>query len=403
MKSRFILLPLIIVLAFGFWLGRDTSVLQNVSIGGVANTSGNVINIGSGSSADEALLQDVWSKIHTQYFYKNVNTQSLYYGAIQGMVSSLGDPVSLFYTPDQTKQYDQLISGSSFSGIGVELGYKDNQVIIEKILPDSPASKSNLAVGDVIESVGNQVVSTQTIDQIVNEIRGKNNTSVTIGVLNPSNNAKGTATITRAPVNVASMDVKNLGNGIVDIEVTRFTDDTLQDWEGNWDNAVSQALSYNPKGLIIDLRGNPGGYFEAAVYAAGDFLPNGSIVAYQQDRDNNLTPFPTQRDGRLGNMKTVILVNGGTASAAEILSGALQYYKKATIVGEKTYGKGTAQDIFTFSDGSTLHLTTKHWLLPSKRWINHDSAIQPDISIAYPTSDFMQGNDPQLQKAESLF
>ena len=198
-------------------------------------------------------------------------------------------------------------------------------------------------------------------------------------------------------------EINPANNKIVDVfTVSRFTEDTLTDWESKWDSSVKIIQNDNPSLIVLDLRDNPGGYFDGAVYGLSDFLPENSVAAMQQTRDGQKQLFYTQKNQRLTNYKVEILVNGNTASAAEIFSGALQYYKKGSVIGTNTYGKGTAQDIYTLSDGSTLHVTTVHWLLPSSRWIQPSNSIKPNYLVQYSSDDFKNGTDPQLLKAESL-
>ena len=401
-----LILLIIVLVGFGFWAGRYTSVLNNYfSSSSKPNTSTEVAGVQStaGNSDENQLFQQVWNILHTEYYSKSLNNQAMYYGAIEGATAAIGDPVTNFYSPQQTQAFNNQISGDSFSGIGVQLGYDSkSNIIIESVLENTPASQAKVLIGYQLLAVNNETINNLTIDQVVTEIQGKTGTKVTITFLDPTDGQSVNITMTRAPITVASINVKNLGNGLVDINVLRFTDSSVQTWDNNWTTAVNQALSYSPKGIILDLRGNPGGYFDGAVYAAGSFLPSGTIVAYQEDRNGSKTPFYTSGTDELKNIKCVILVNGGTASAAEILSGALQQDKRATIVGENTYGKGTAQNIINFADGSSLHLTELHWLLPNQNWINPTNPIKPDDVVTFTTDQFKQGIDPQLTKGEQI-
>ena len=394
-SNKYILsvVTILVAIAMGFLIG------EHYPNNGLSSSNSN-INI-SGTSQNQKLFNNVLNLIHSKYFYSNVSSSSLYYGAINGMVSSLGDPHSLFFTPSEAKVYNQTISGNSFAGIGVSLGYSRGKVAIEQVLPNTPASNAGIAVGDIIEKINGSSKNVTNISDVVNMVRGKNNTKVDLLLQNPAGKSIDYS-IERKVVHVSSIYIKKLSSGIVDMEILRFSDSSLSHWENNFTAEISKVEAMHPKGLVLDLRGNPGGFFEAAIYAAGEFLPLNSLVSIQQNRSGGYNKFNTTYQGSLQNIPMVVLVNGGTASAAEILTGALQYYKRATVVGEKTYGKGTAQNVFTFSNGAILVLTTEHWLLPSYRWITPKNPIIPNVKVSLSSSDFRNGIDTQLQKAISV-
>lgn len=358
------------------------------------------------STNNAQLYTQVWDLLHSDYFDKNVNNDKLFYASIKGMVASLNDPATQFLSPQDNAQFQNISSGNTFAGIGVELGYKDNVVIIERILENTPASGSDLRIGDVLLAVDGKDTSTQQLNDIVTQIQGHTGTQVVLHVKDIASGNTIDVKLTRAPIHVTGMYVKTLtdssGSKVDELVIARFTEDSIGDWKQEWDASVKTIVQDNPAGVIIDLRDNPGGFFDAAIYALSDLLPNNSLGAIQQNRDGSETSFYTETNPRLSHEKIAILVNGNTASAAEIFSGALQYYKRVTLIGEKTYGKGTAQQVYDFSDGSSLHLTTTHWLLPSGRWIQASSPVVPDDLVQYSTNDFLQGNDPQLAKALSL-
>ena len=387
------IVTILVAVAIGFLIGEKYQSEKS-------NFSNINVNTSSGSS-DQKLFGDVLNIIHSKYFYSNISNSSLYYGAIKGMVSSLGDPHTLFFTPNEALQYQRTISGNSFAGIGVSLGYSQGKVAIEQVLPNTPAANDGISVGDIIEKIDGSSKNVTNISDVVNMVRGISGTKVDLLLQNPAGKTVN-YNIERKTVHVSSIYIKKLSSGIVDMEILRFSDSSLSHWESNFRSKVSQIEAMHPKGIIIDLRGDPGGFFEAAIYAAGEFLPMNSLVSIQQNRNGSYNKFYTSYQGSLQNIPMEILVNGGTASAAEILSGALQYYKRATIIGENTYGKGTAQNVFTFSNGSILILTTEHWLLPSYRWITPKHPIIPNVLVHLSVKDFQNGVDTQLQKAISL-
>ncbi len=376
-----------VCIALGYFIGSQ--------YGSSGNNSSNAL---SSSYVNSNLFNEVFSLIKSQYYYKNTNNNNLYYSAISGMVNSLGDIHTLFFTPKEAKSYYSAISGNTFAGIGVSLGYNSQgKVEVEQVLPNTPAKSAGLSVGDIILSVNGN--TTTNIDKIVNEVRGVVGTYVNLKIKNIQNKIE-SLKIQRKNIHIASENITKLSNGVVDLQITRFSDTSLTDWENSFNNAMQKVAALNPTKLIIDLRGNPGGYFDAAIYAAGDFLPQNTVVAKQEDRNGNITNFTTSYQGNFQKIPIIILVNGGTASAAEIFSGALQYYHRATIIGQNTYGKGTAQNVTTFSNGSLLILTTKHWLLPSGRWITPKHPIIPNVKVVFSSKDFLKGIDNQLQAAE---
>ena len=186
------------------------------------------------------------------------------------------------------------------------------------------------------------------------------------------------------------------------INLDRFTDSSYTAWTNEWDSLVDEVAASGLDKIVLDLRGNPGGYFDAAIYAADDFLPEGKIISQQKDRKGTLEVFKSSSDGRLINQEVVVLVDSGSASASEILAGALQQNDRAQLVGGKTYGKGTAQTVLDFNDGSSLHLTILQWLLPDGSSLDRDNSISPDIDIDYTSEDFLNGDDPRLTKAIEL-
>ncbi len=392
-KYLTVILLVLVSLSLGYWVGSNFPYSQNsVSSSNISNS------FSSSSSIDTNLFNHVWNLVHTNYFYKNVNNKNLYYGAINGMVNSLGDPHTIFFSPSQASNYYKAIAGNNFAGIGVSLGYNSKgNVIIEQVLSNTPASLAGIIQGDSIVSVNGN--TSQNINNVVNEIRGNSGTNVNIKVKTTSGSIKD-FNIKREQIHVSSEQIKNLGNGIIDVTILRFSDSSLSQWENSYSSVMSKVVAMHPKKVILDLRGNPGGYFEAAIYAAGEFLPLNTLVAKQENRGGTYNSFRTTYQGNLQNVPLVILVNGGTASAAEIFSGAMQYYHRATIVGENTYGKGTAQNTFTFSDGALLVMTTKHWLLPSGRWITPQHPIIPNIKVKFSNKEFALGVDNQLLVAE---
>lgn len=364
------------------------------------DTNGGDIDI---ENVDFGLFWNVWKQMTSDYVDKEkVDEKEMFYGAIQGMVNSYGDPATLYLTPEETAAFNDSTAGNLFSGIGAEMGYKDGLIVIISPLKGSPASSAGIQPGDVVLAVdGVDVTTNDSLFDIVLKIRGEEGTDVTLTVLHTDESTPVDITITRGQITVSSMEFKlsEKDPSIAIFDVSRFTEADLRSWQNKWDQMVSQFQESNAEALIIDLRGNPGGFFNAAVYAANEFLKEGTIVSKQQDQRGAVTDFTVTRKGKLLDVPVVVLVNNGSASASEIMSGALQKNNRATVVGIPTYGKGTAQDVRSFPDGSSLHITTLKWLLPDGTWINPDDPIIPDVNIDLTDEDFKQGIDPQMDSA----
>ncbi|MDD3661711.1 MAG: S41 family peptidase [Candidatus Dojkabacteria bacterium] len=347
---------------------------------------------------DFDLFWNVWQTIQSEYVERNVSEKELFYGAIKGMVSGVDDPVTVFLTPEETQQYMEGNQGK-FEGIGAELGYEGGVVVIVSPLEGSPAIESGLRSGDAVLRVDGVDVTGKSVFEVVALLRGERGTDVVITVARSGQNETMDITVTRGEITVPSITYEGTEEGIAVIDVDRFSESSIIAWESLWSSVVTSALADSPEGVVLDLRGNPGGYFNAAVYAAGEFLPEGSRVAVQTDRDGNEQTFTVSRDGKLLDIPLVVLVDGGSASASEILAGALQFHNRAQIIGERTYGKGTAQQVVDYPDGSSLHITTLKWVLPDGQWLNPENVIEPDAEVELTDEDFRNGLDPQMESA----
>lgn len=347
---------------------------------------------------DFELFWEVWRTLESSYVEEDISEYDLYYGALKGLVAGVGDPVTIFLTPDETDQYNEGNEGK-FEGIGAELGYENGGVIIVAPLEGSPAQDAGLRAGDRIIKVDGDDILSENIFQVVARIRGDAGTDVVITVEREGKSDMLDITVTRGEITVPSVSYDGTENGIAVIDVDRFTEASLSAWEERWDEVVTEVVSDGADTVILDLRGNPGGYFNAAIWAAGEFLPNETLVSQQYDRNQNTIDFKVMREGRLQSVDLIVLVDGASASASEILAGALQYYDRAYVIGEETYGKGTAQQVIDYVDGSSLHITTLKWLLPGGESLDEDHVIVPDSIVELTEDDFTNGNDPQLEAA----
>jgi len=395
----------LIVVAAVFIFGYSVGQKQGI---GVEDSKEEIQYRLTGELSPEDKVQDldfnvfwqVWDLLETKYIEKDLNEKNMLDGAIKGLVSSLGDYATAYYSDDDTSEYDR-ISAGNFEGIGAELGYEDGQIIIKAPLRDYPAYNAGLRAYDKILKINGE--STQGLDivEAVLKIRGERGTGVVLTILSTDEEKSRDVEIVRETIHVSSVEWE-MNNGIAVVDVRRFTEDSLAQWISVWDGVMDEVSSQNPKGIILDLRGNPGGFFDAAIWAAGDFLPKGDVVSFQEDRIGRKETFKISRNGKLLDTPLVVLVDEGSASASEILSGALKHYGRAEIIGKSTYGKGTAQQVLNLDGGASLHITTQKWLLPDSSWISEENKVVPDMEVEYSREDFENGKDPQLEKALSL-
>ena len=407
LKFTGLVILFVMVFCSGIIIGR----LINSSIIPFGLSSGLAIgNSTASKNANIDLFWQVWNTMEQNYVDSSKTDENkMMYGAIEGMVSSYGDAATIFLDPTQTDDYNKQNEGKYFEGIGAELGYKDGAIIVVAPIDGSPAKAAGIRAGDIILKVDDiEIKSTDNVYEIVAKIRGKAGTVVKLSVLHSGDSEITKLEITRGEITIPSIEVRKpsyygtqyskYDSEIAVLSVSRFTEASLPEWKSKWDLAVSQIKSTGVKYLIIDLRNNPGGFFDAAIYAAGEFLPDDKLVAQQKDKDGNTENFNVNRIGKLLDMPVVILVNEGSASASEIFAGGLKQNDRAKVIGTKTYGKGTAQTILPLDGGSSLHITILKWLLPDGTWLNHDNPISPDIEVEKTSDDFKNGLDPQLSK-----
>lgn len=410
-----LLIVIVVVFSLGMVSGRVIDGTNGVSF--IGNDSGQAMHKDKDAmSKDEGmkLFWEVWQTMENEYVDKEkYNSEDMLYGAIKGMVNAYDDSATIFLDPEETERFKEESAGNLFEGIGAELGYENGLVRIVAPLEGSPAMQAGVRSGDVILKVdGKDIKPSDNIYDVVENIRGEAGTDVKLTMYRESIQETIDITITRGKIMVPSINVKKpstVSNDFVQydddiaiIDVGRFTDSTYSVWQGNWSDAVSEVLDSGASGLIIDLRDNPGGFLDSAVYAAEEFLDKGVVVAQQENQKGKRSKMVVKRNGRMLNLPVVVLVNGGSASASEILAGALQQNKRAILVGMTTYGKGTAQEIVAFSDKSTLHITVMKWLLPDGTWINKENSVKPDYKVEMSNEDFVDGKDPQMKKALEL-
>ncbi len=359
-----------------------------------------IVNQGNQPQAvDYNLLWDAINVLNTKYIDKPVNQQQILYGAVSGAVAALGDPYTTFFDPTDLNNFQTQLSGS-FSGIGAEVGSLNNNVVIIAPLQGSPAEKAGLKAKDIIAKVNGASTATSTVDQVVGLIRGPKGTQVTLTIIR-GDQKPFDLTITRDDIVIKSVTwtykavpVNGQTKNIAVVTINQFGDDTTSLFQ----QAEADILKHSVSGIIIDLRNNPGGYLQSAVDVASAWVPAGKTVVTEAHSDGTAQVYSAEGNNQLAGIKTVILINGGTASAAEILSGALHDYKIAELIGEKSFGKGSVQELIDLPDNSAIKVTVAKWITPDGQNLNHNG-LNPDIPVTLTQDQVNAGQDPQMDKA----
>ncbi|MFH0891188.1 MAG: S41 family peptidase [Candidatus Falkowbacteria bacterium] len=353
-------------------------------------------NGGMGRDVDFDLFWRAWDALEEQYVDKEkLNEKKMFYGAVKGMVAALDDPYTVFMDPKIAEDFSNDLAGT-FEGIGAEIGIKDDVLTVIAPLPDMPAEKEGLRAGDKILAIDQASTQGMSVDEAITKIRGPKDTAVVLSILRDDFDEIRDFTITRDKIVVKSIRVETPEDGIIRITIANFNDDTV----GLFGEAVRKAIDDDPRGLILDLRNNPGGYLDSAIEVASEWVEEGVIVT-EQYGDGQKNEHLARGRARLKVFPTVVLVNEGSASASEIVAGALKDHGLARIVGQKTFGKGSVQTLTDFEDGSSIKITVAKWLTPSGSSIN-DQGVEPDEIVDYTTEDYTAGRDPQLERAVGI-
>ncbi len=357
---------------------------------------------GQPGGVDFSQFWKVWNIVNSEFVpttkeATTSDTKSEVYGAIQGMVASLGDPYTIFLTPSQNKNLESELSGS-LEGVGMEVGVANGTLTVIAPLKDSPAEKAGILAGDTILKIGDQEAANLTVDQAVDLIRGKKGTSVVLTLSRQGKTEPVVVSVMRDTINVPIVETKKLEDSkTFVIKVDSFSDNAPNLFRG----ALRDFVYSGYDKLVLDLRNDPGGYLEAAVDMASWFLPPGKTIV-TEDFGKSKDPQIYRSYGYNifnDNLKMAILVNGGSASAAEIMAGALSEYGVGTLVGEKTFGKGSVQELIPISnDGAALKVTVARWLTPNGKSIS-EQGLMPSVLASSTDEDIKAGKDTQLQKA----
>ncbi len=345
---------------------------------------------------DWQLLWDTISQINTKYVNRPPDLLKILYGAVSGAVASLDDPYSTFLPPKEAQDFKNELKGN-FEGIGAEIAIKNQQLVVVTPLDNSPAQKAGLRAGDFILKVDGLETRGLTLEEAVNKIRGPAGTQVVLTVFHKSETKPTEIKITRAKIEVKSVsfEIKEVsGKKIGILKLRRFGEET----QGEISKAISNFLLQNVGGVILDVRNNPGGFLETAVEVASNWVAEGETVVIQRFGDGTEDIFKAKGNNRLGSTPIVVLINGGSASASEIVAGALRDHGLAKLVGEKSFGKGSVQELIDLSDKAQVKLTIAKWLTPKGHDLNKEG-LEPDEKVELTDEDFQNDRDPQMEKA----
>ncbi|MBX4191202.1 MAG: S41 family peptidase [Candidatus Doudnabacteria bacterium] len=390
----YLFLAVLIVAVFGLGYATGSTKVK-------VNSENVKINKGNppSNSADYSLLWDALNVINSRFVDRPLDQQKLMYGAVSGLVSATGDPYTNFFTPEEAKKFDEQLAGT-FSGIGAEVGKKAGNIEVIAPLDDSPAQKAGLLAGDIILEIDGESTTGMDVDVAVSKIRGAAGTVIKLHIQHKGSEESKDVSITRAKIEIKSVktETKQInGKKIAVIKMSQFGDDTA----GLLDRAVDGVTTGGYSGLILDLRNNPGGYLETAIKTIANWVDEGSVAVKEIGYDREEKGYRTDSPPRLKGMKTIVLVNGGSASASEIVAGALQDYKSATVVGEKTYGKGSVQELEPLGNDSEIKVTIAKWFTPKGRGIDK-LGLEPDVKVELTADDVKNDRDPQMDKALEL-
>lgn len=381
----------VISFSFGFFVSRAsvfTTFFSAASIGKIQQADFPEI-------FEDSLTKQLWQIIKQGYLRADsIDQQKMYYGALMGFVAGLNDPYTMFFDPELTKEFEIEIEGT-FTGIGAEIGLRDGQVTVIAPLPASPAEKAGLKSGDKISSIDGKETIGMSLDEAIKLIRGKKGTTVKLLIVRGAKSSF-EVNIVRDDIKIKSAHWKMLDGNILYLAIHNFNGDTR-----DLLNEMSQSIDVAAvNGMVLDLRNNPGGLLDSSVDVASLWIDN-KVVVQEKAAEQKIINYETKGKAKLKNVKTIVLVNGGTASGAEILAGALQDYKIAKLIGEKTFGKGSVQTFLKLENGTALKMTIAEWLTPNGRQIDK-IGIEPDKKVALTDEDFKNNKDPQLDAALAM-
>lgn len=389
-----ILVTAILAFSFGWFFAKNIETAQNKpSKNAVSQTE--KFDPENPQSIRIRDLPEVWGKLKDSYYdASKLDLTKLAFGAVKGFVAAVDDPYTVFMTPEEYKEFENGLEGQ-LEGIGAELEVRNGQLTVVRTLKNSPAKETGILIADIIYKINNELAQDMTLPQAIKKIRGKGGTKVTLTIIRENTPKPFDVTITRRKIQIESITLKKLENDIFHLAINQFNDSTKTEFE----NAVQQILLEKASGLILDMRGNGGGFLDISVDILSELIKGEKTAAIIKKRDSTKNEIvKTNGNGRISDIPLVVLVDKGSASASEIVAGAVQDYKRGVIIGEKTFGKGSVQELDILANGSSLRMTIAKWFTPLDRSID-EIGITPDREIKMTEEDFKQNRDPQLDEA----
>lgn len=366
----------------------------------VGRSSQATVNQTDVTSTDYSLLWRTLQLVKEKYVDRPVDEKKMMYGSVKGLVESLGDAHSAFLDPDENKRFHSDLEGN-FDGIGAEIAVREGNLTIVAPLDNSPAERAGIRPLDLIVKIDGEDSLDMSVEEAVTKIRGPKGSQVKLTVLHKGENDTVEITITRESIKIESVksEIKTVnGKKVVYLNLTRFGPDAKQAFA----NAVNQNVNQGIAGIILDMRSNPGGLLDAAIDISSFWLKQDQVALKEVDANRNESLYFSRGPGQLANIKTVVLINEGSASASEIVAGALQDHKLATLVGAKSFGKGSVQDLIDLPGGGALKITIAKWLTPNGKSIDKQG-IEPDVKVEMKAEDYEKDRDPQLDRALQMF
>lgn len=366
------------------FLGKVSGTYQKDSQGRLAN------------DLDFSLFWQTWDLLKADYVnHGQLSDKQLFYGALSGLVNAAKDPYTVFMNPEEAKMFNDDLAGS-FTGIGAEVGLRNDIITIIAPLDGMPAEKAGLRAGDKVYAINKESTAGLSVDEAVKKIRGEKGTEVTLTIARGNYKVRDVKIVRDTIVIKSVKSSYDEKTGFYKIEINNFNSDTNELFR----QAVEDIKVKQPRGIILDLRNNPGGYLDSAIAISSYWIQDGVVVSEQFSNDVHQKQM-SRGIASLADIPTVVLINQGSASASEIVAGALMDHEKAVVVGKTTYGKGSVQVVRDLPDGSLVKITAAKWLTPKGTSIN-EKGIAPNIEVDLTEDDFNKNIDPQLQKAEQL-
>lgn len=378
----------LIIFSVGFYAGHEQIGIRTSAA------------VQAGTPADLTTFWKVWNLVQEKYVPASeedaIDDEKRVIGAIKGMVDAVGDPYTTFFTPEENADFEESISGK-FKGVGMEIGKRDGLLVVVAPLKDSPAERAGIKSGDIILKIDNESTADLSVDAAVQKIRGEKGTVVSLTLIREGDTESQTIEVVRDEIRIPTLEYEMRKDGVFVISLFNFSAGVERDFR----EALRAFVLAKSDKLIIDLRGNPGGFLDAAVDITSWFLPAGKVVVREQFGNANIEEKIFRSKGyNIFNdkLKLVVLVDGGSASASEIVAGALKEYKVATIIGETTFGKGSVQELITVNETTALKVTIAQWLTPEGNSISKHG-LEPDIVVEQDDTDLEAKKDTQLEKA----